>query len=256
MSRVRRNSVLQKRRLLALVVMIVLAQSCAPRPPYRPSMPPPPPAELPPATRSPLPYESEKNPIARDAKIREQDLKTSAKLTPPAATPPLASKPSQQENGMPEPQAPPAPILEDDSSLLAKITPSTPPARAASLRLVEDGKRLLDGRDYPRALNRLEKSIAIDSTNAYGYFYIAKAHFLVGRYKESLNFLDVAESRLSAEPFWLAEVHALRGENFRALGMAERAEQSYAKALTINAGNRTASEAMSRRQPESQPAQR
>jgi tetratricopeptide (TPR) repeat protein len=140
--------------------------------------------------------------------------------------------------------------------LLAKITSSTPPQRAASLRLAEDGKRLLEARDYPRALNRLEKSLDIDSTNAYGYFYLAKAHYLTERYKESLNFLDVAESRLSGEPFWLAEVHALRGENFRALGMPDRAEQSYAKALTINSGNRTAVEAMSRLQSVSQPAQR
>jgi hypothetical protein len=43
-------------------------------------------------------------------------------------------------------------------------------------------------------------------------------------------------------------VHALRGENFRALGMAERAEASFSKALSINPGNRTAAEAMARPQ--------
>jgi len=256
MSNVYRYLVSQEFAFSMLFLMVVIAQSCAPRPPYRAPVPPPPPTKVAPVTRAPLPYEREKKPLTQEAKIREQDLKTNAKLTPPAVMPPVASKPPQQEGVEPEPQILPAPVLEDDSSLITKITPSTPPARAASLRLVEEGKRLLDAQDFPRALNRLEKSIAIDSTNAYGYFYIAKAHFVMGRYMESLNFLDVAASRLSPEPFWLAEVYALRGENFHALGMEERAEQSYAKALTINAGNRTAAEAMSRFQLESQPAQR
>jgi predicted Zn-dependent protease len=241
----------------AVMIVVVLAEGCAPRPPYRAPTPArQAAATLPPATRKSLPYETQKRPLAQEAKIREQDLKTTTKPAPPAVAVPKASEPWQEETGAPELAVPSPPVLPDDSSLLAKITSSTPPSRAASLRLAAEGKKLLDARDYPRALNRLEKSIAIDSTNAYGYFYIAKAHYLMGRYKESLNFLDVAESRLSGEPFWLAEVYALRGENFRALGMPERAEESYAKALTINAGNRTASEAISTLRSDSQPAQR
>jgi len=138
--------------------------------------------------------------------------------------------------------------LPDDSSLLAKITPGIPPQRAASLRLTEEGRKLIDAGAPAKGLQRLEQSITIDSTNPYGYFYLAKAHHKLGRYKESLNFLDVAESRLAAEPYWLAEVHALRGENFRALGMTERAEASFSRALSINPGNRTAADAISRLQ--------
>jgi tetratricopeptide (TPR) repeat protein len=146
--------------------------------------------------------------------------------------------------------------LRDDSSLVAKITPGIPPQRAASLRLTEEGRKLLDAGDPNRALSRFEKTIVIDSTNPYGYFYLAKTHYRLGRYKESLNFLDVAESRLSGEPFWLAEVYALRGENFRALGMTEKAEASYSQALGLNSGNRTASEALSRLQGDAQAAPR
>jgi hypothetical protein len=54
----------------------------------------------------------------------------------------------------------------------------------------------------------------------------------------------------------LAEVYALKGENFRALGMAERAEESYVKALAINPDNRTATEALSHKQSGTLPAQR
>jgi len=149
-----------------------------------------------------------------------------------------------------------APPLPDDSSLLAKITPVTPPQRAASLRLTEEGRRLLEAGDASKALSRLEKTIVIDATNPYGYFYLAKAQYRLGRYKESLNFLDVAETRMNNEPFWLAEVHALRGENFRALGMGQKAEASYAQALRLNSGNRTAADALWRVQGEIQPTQR
>jgi tetratricopeptide (TPR) repeat protein len=150
---------------------------------------------------------------------------------------------------------PPAPPpLADDSSLLAKITPGTPPQRAASLRLTEEGRKILEAGDPARALTRLEKTIVIDSTNAYGYFYLALAQYRLGRYKESLNFLDVAESRLGGEPFWLSEIYALRGENFRAQGQLQRAEASYNQAVRLNSGNRTAMDALARMQAEPQPA--
>lgn len=144
-----------------------------------------------------------------------------------------------------------APPLPDDSSLLAKITSGTTPQRAASLRLTEEGRQLLDAGETAKALSRLERTIVIDATNPYGYFYLAKAQHRLGRYKESLNFLDVAESRLGAsEPFWLAEINALRGENYRSLGQLQRAEASYLNALRLNSGNRTAAEGLSRLQAE------
>jgi len=146
------------------------------------------------------------------------------------------------------PESPPAlpPPLADDSSLLAKITPGTSPQRAASLRLTEEGRKILDAGDPAKALTRLEKTIVIDSTNPYGYFYLAKAQYRLGHLRESLNFLDIAESRLSGEPFWLSEVYALRGENLRAQGQSQKAEASYNQALRLNSGNRTAGDALTR----------
>jgi hypothetical protein len=236
---------------LAAGMMIIFTQGCAPRPPYRPPAPPPAsalPVSKPLTPASPPPVqETVRTPLPQEPKIREQNLRS--KPLPPS----VASKEVPKEPNLPtEPAAPPLP---DDSSLLAKITQGTNPQRAASLRLTEEGRRLLDAGDPAKALTRLEKTIVIDSTNPYGYFYLAKAQYRLGQYKESLNFLDVAESRLSAEPFWLAEVQALRGENYRALGMAEKAEASYAQALRLNSGNRTALEALSRLH-ESQPASR
>jgi hypothetical protein len=241
---------------IAISLTFWSVQGCAPQRPYRQPVPtwpaksePPPPMPAP-STASPGP-ELSNRPMPADPKIREQDLKTKEKA-PPITTSKEISPPSV----IPETLSPAKPPLIDDSSLLAKIMPGTPPQRAASLRLSEEGRKLLDGGEYAKALTRLERAISIDSTNAYGHFLLAKTQFGLRRYNESLNFLDVAEARLGAEPFWLSEVYALRGENFRALGMAARAEESYEKALTINPGNRTAAEALSRKHSEPQPAQR
>ena len=227
-------------------------QGCAPRPLYRTTLPstsPPASSAIvsPATTPSPV-LEPPRTPLPQEAKIREQDLKTRSPITPPAAK--ETTKPA-----VVTPEVPTGP-LPDDSSLLAKITPGTSPQRAASLRLTEEGRKLLEAGDASKALSRLEKTIVIDSTNPYGYFYLAKTHYRLGRYKESLSFLEVAESRLSGEPFWLAEVHALRGENFRALGMVDKAEASYAQALRLNSGNRTANDALARLQGQSEATSR
>jgi hypothetical protein len=235
--------------LSAGVLVFGLGHGCAPQPRYRTPIPasgntagaPKAPPAPPPVT------EAMTKPLPQEAKIREQDLKPKAPIAPAAKEP---AKPASGGEIRAAPEST-TPALPDDSSLLAKITPGTPPQRAASLRLTEEGRKLLDTGNPIRALNPLERTIVVDSTNPYGYFYLAKAQYKLGRYQESLNFLDVAESRLGAEPFWLAEVHALRGENFRALGMTQKAEASFSQALRLNSGNRTASDALSRMQGES-----
>jgi hypothetical protein len=238
---------------------MLVAASCAPRPPYRPpapsssSAPAISSAPQSPSVAPPTP-EISKTPLPQEAKIREQDLKSRGSL--PSSNAKDAARDAGAGENRTSSAEPVTPPLPDDSSLLAKITPATAPQRAASLRLTEEGRKLLDAGDPQKALTRLEKTIVVDSTNAYGYFYLAKAQHRLGRHKDSLNFLDVAESRLNKEPFWLAEVHALRGENYRALGMMQQAEASYAHALRLNSGNRIAAEAMSRLQGDSQPASR
>lgn len=236
-------------RIAAFTCLAWGLQSCAPRPIYRTPLP----STSPPAASakvSPTPppspvQEPPRTPLPQETKIREQDLKARTPIPSPAA------KETEKPPPVTTPEASTAPLV-DDSSLLAKISPATSAQRAASLRLTDEGRKLLEAGDAPKALSRLEKTIVIDSTNPYGYFYLAKTHYRLGRYKQSLSFLDVAESRLSGEPFWLAEVYALRGENFRALGMVDKAEASYAQALRLNSGNRTASDALARLQGQNQ----
>ncbi|HEX9452919.1 MAG TPA: tetratricopeptide repeat protein [Candidatus Binatia bacterium] len=188
----------------------------------------------------------------QEDKIREQDIRSKTAPAPPAIA--KETKEPQRQASIVEPaptQLALPPPLADDSSLLAKITPGTSPQRAASLRLTEEGRKILDAGEPAKALSRLEKTIVIDSTNPYGYFYLAKAQFRLGHYQESLNFLNVAESRVGSETFWLAEIYALRGENYRAQGQLQKAEASYNQAIRLNSGNRTAADALTRLQADS-----
>lgn len=135
---------------------------------------------------------------------------------------------------------------DDPSTLIAKITPETSPRRAASLRLTEEGRKLLGTGQYAKALEKFEKTISIDSTNPYSYYYLAHAHHQLTHYQESLNFLDVAESLLSEEIIWLAQVFALKGKNFQVLGSFERADTNYVQALKLDPNNQDAFEAITR----------
>jgi predicted negative regulator of RcsB-dependent stress response len=240
-------------------LVIAVAASCAPQRPYRAPIPstsapassarvaPSPPAPVaPPAP----PIETVRKPVPQEGKIREQDIRAKSPTPAPASK---DVKEAGKQASVSEPRsaseatsAPTAPPLADDSSLLAKITPGVSPQRAASLRVTDEGRKLLDAGEPAKAMSRLERTIVIDSTNGYGYFYLAKAQYRLGHYQESLNLIEVAQSRLSGETFWLAEVHALRGENYRALGQAPRAEASYHQSLRLNSGNRTASDGLAR----------
>jgi len=246
--------------LLGIVVgLLAVVYGCAPQRPYR--APAPPSSSMPlsrsPQTTAPIPPppptpEADRKPVPQESKIREQDIRSKPSPTVPPARETIepGRQASPGESRTPDSTVfqPTTPPLPDDSSLVAKITAAVTPQRAVSLRLTEEGRKLLDAGDTAKALTRLEKTIAIDSSNPYGYFYLAKAQNRLGRYKDSLNFLEVAESRLSGEPFWLAEVHALRGDNYRALGQPQRAETSYVQSLRLNSGNRAAADALLRLQ--------
>ena len=227
------------------IALLLTCAACEPPRPYRIPVPPPsnpvlrtpPPLPSPPSP-PPAPVESPRKPLPQEPNIREQDLKDKPQAERGSGKEAKESAVLPNIGQIPPPETPSP--LPDDSSLLAKITPGVTPQRAASLRLTEEGKKLLDSGDPAKALTRLERTIVIDSTNPYGYFYLAKAQYQLGRYRESLNFLNIAESRLANEPFWLAEVHALRGENYRSLGQLQSAEASYQQAVRLNSGNRTA----------------
>ena len=136
--------------------------------------------------------------------------------------------------------------LPPEASLIGKIDSRTPPQQAASLRLTDDGRMLIESGKHTKALTHLEKTLALDSTNPYVYYYLAKAHFKLANYRQSVDFLDVAESLLHNQPYWMAEVLSLRGENFQAMGLLKEASLSYADALHLNPKNQKAGVGLNR----------
>jgi hypothetical protein len=241
---------------VATAVVMLAAQGCPTQTVFRRSAPPPPPVTssqqrpLPPYNPPPAPQA--RTPVESDP-IREEDLKERR------AAPQPRSQQEQSARALPPPAAAPPRVpapLQEQISLLGKITSTTPPQRAASIRLTEEGRLLLESGDSSRALSRLEKAIAVDSTSPYGFFFLASAHAALGRQQESLKFLDVAEPLFGADAYWLSEVFTLRGENYRALGSLDRAGVNYSQALRLNPGNRLAAEGLGRTQEEGQPGLR
>jgi tetratricopeptide (TPR) repeat protein len=94
-------------------------------------------------------------------------------------------------------------------SLLTGITRGTAPRRAAALRLAETGRTLIQNREYQKAIVCLEKSLSLDAS-PFVYFYLAQAHFHLGNYQPSINFIEVAESRFERQPEWESARMALR----------------------------------------------
>lgn len=258
-----------KAAVLQGVLAFALSQACAPPPAYR-SVPRRV-VELPrkvghPPVISPKPPPPPK-PIFRDDNAREEDLPVSratprpgtslapTHMMPEASTtapvkPPTegtgkettqARRPKETPIIAPEPLAP----QPEQISLLSMITSETSPQRAASLRLTEEGRELLKNDDYDKGLSRLEKALAIDSTNPYVYYHLAQVHHLLTHYTESLNFLEVVEGRFTQEPSWQARILVLKGENFRALGLLDEADENYARALKLDPAHPVALERMS-----------
>jgi hypothetical protein len=44
----------------------------------------------------------------------------------------------------------------------------------------------------------------------YIHFYLARAHYELGQFQHSFNFLEVAESWLAEEPSWTSEIADLK----------------------------------------------
>jgi tetratricopeptide (TPR) repeat protein len=101
------------------------------------------------------------------------------------------------------------PSVLPNRSLLAGISSNTTSRRAAALRFAEKGRTLIQTKEYQKAISFLEKALNLDAS-PFIYYYLARAHYHLGNQQGSLNFLEVAESRLSAQSEWVEELAALR----------------------------------------------
>ena len=102
------------------------------------------------------------------------------------------------------------------------------------MKLVQQGRALLRDERYKAALGTFEQAIGLEAANPYSHYFIARAHYLLSNYRQSLSFLEVAELKLGADARWLAEVLVLRGRNAAAIGFHGRADNNYVRALSLD----------------------
>ncbi len=193
------------------------------------------------------------SPLFRQGTIHEQELPVpgpepapAIRQTAPRADAPAPPQPGRQANPVPAPTAPATDFKavafeKPDGSYelppLGAGAGSALPQRRASMNLVQQGRTLLQAETYKAALARFEQAVDIDFANPYSHYFIARAHYFLQNYRESLSFLDVAESRLAADARWLAEVHVLRARNAAAIGFHGQADVNYIRALRLDPGH-------------------
>lgn len=194
------------------------------------------------------------SPLLRQGTILEEELSAPGRApaaaireTAPEARPVPGPPPGPATSVAPSPTAPgtgrgilvdgAASDKPDGSYELPPIAPVAGaglPRRRASMKLVQQGQVLLRNEQYRAALGTFEQAIGIDATNPYSHYFTARAHYMLGNYRESLSFLEVSELKLGADARWLAEVHVLRGRNAAASGFHGRADKNYVRALSLD----------------------
>jgi tetratricopeptide (TPR) repeat protein len=101
------------------------------------------------------------------------------------------------------------PFIPPNRAFTAGIQRNTSAKRAAALRLAEKGRQLLLRKDRHRAITHLERALSLYSI-PHIHFYLARAHYELGQFQHSLNFLEVAEAWLAEEPSWTSEIADLK----------------------------------------------
>ena len=172
---------------------------------------------------------------------------TARREGPKVAQPPKKKPPV--EVAIARPPAPPAPprpaaTRADDGPLTGKIDAATPAGRSAALRLTEEGRQRLAAGDPGRAIELLERAIAVDARVPYAYYFLAAAHAEANHPALAHRFLDRAGQKLAGEPYWRSRVDELRGKLLAAEGKSVESEAAYRRALDAWPGNRTAAEAL------------
>ena len=144
--------------------------------------------------------------------------------------------------------APPAmtPAVEDDGPLVAKIDRATPPRRAAALRLTEQGRAHLAAGEPARAIEVLERAIAIDARSPYAYYFLAQAHAEARHPGLARSFVARAEQLFAGNPYWLGRAHALHGRLAEDGGRIDEARAEYTRALVVWPQNADASSGLAR----------
>ena len=198
----------------------------------------------------PTAEDSPVSPMLRQGTIHEEELSSpgrepvsAVRETAPAGNPEPAPPRESSTEAAPvaaDPDIDADRVASDEPDGLYELPPLTPvagvalPQRRASMKLVQQGRALLRDERYKAALGTFEQAVGLEAANPYSHYFIARAHYLLGNYRQSLSFLEVAELKLGADARWLAEVLVLRGRNAAAIGFHGRADNNYVRALSLD----------------------
>ena len=124
-----------------------------------------------------------------------------------------------------------------DSSLAQLISTAPNPARAASLRITENGRVAIEHGDVDGAIRELAHAVSIDPSNSYAYLYLGRAYVERKNYDQALTFFKRAEIGLASNSAWLSDVYVFEGLCYEQSGRPSDAAASYQKALGFAPGN-------------------
>lgn len=105
---------------------------------------------------------------------------------------------------------PPAEVIRP-----AQVSPAdemASPERRASMRLVEQGRLLLDQDELEGATVAFRDAVNLDGTNGVAYYYLALAYAEMDRPEIALGLLDKAEAMLGYDEEWMDRIDELRIE--------------------------------------------
>ncbi len=102
--------------------------------------------------------------------------------------------------------------VEQTVAVPEKITPKKPeqseePARPspralASLKLTDQGRRLIDAGEADNAIRVLEQAISLNPTNGQNYYYLSESWLMKGFTSKAREFNYLAESHLKGDQDW------------------------------------------------------
>ncbi|HLG18966.1 MAG TPA: hypothetical protein VI895_04000 [Bdellovibrionota bacterium] len=120
------------------------------------------------------------------------------------------------------------------------------PRRAASMRVVEEGRKELTKNLYERAAYHFSRAVEIDSSNPFAYFYLGVTRFRSGQFNQAANLFGRSSDLFDLMNNWRAEALAYRGESLEKTGKIQEAQKAFALALEADASNARAQEGHAR----------